>query len=237
MTIHSSAIGELAIGVSALETDAGYLDLITSEHRDKPKFSATVSALVAPMESLQQFLATLPGVFDLDDAVGAQLDAVGVRVGRSRLVSTQISGVYFSWDTDSLGWEQGYWQGPYDPDSGIASLNDDTYRIILRAKIAANQWDGTLSTINDILAPILGDSSALLFIEDHQDMTASVCISGEIPSSLVLALISQEYIPVRPAGVKYDYAVTSENGSPIFGFDVDNDYIGGWDTGAWATAL
>ncbi|MCZ5716426.1 hypothetical protein O5585_27680, partial [Escherichia coli] len=29
----------------------------------------------------------------------------------SRVVSQPISGVYFSWDTDGLGYDQGVWQG------------------------------------------------------------------------------------------------------------------------------
>ena len=31
-----------------------------------------------------------------------------------------------------------------------------------------------------------------------------------------------------------NYAVTSVDGAAIFGFDMNNEYVGGFDTGAWA---
>lgn len=128
-----------------------YLRLITSQHRGRPRFAATVEALVAPLADLQDFLATVPGAFDLDSAIGAQLDIAGLWVGRSRQVETPLQGVYFSFDTDGLGFDQGNWKGPFDPDAGLVSLDDESYRTLLRTKIAANAWDGTLPSAAKIL--------------------------------------------------------------------------------------
>jgi hypothetical protein len=33
---------------------------------------------------------------------------------------------------------------------GFTELDDDTYRTIIRAKIAANHWDGTTETLSDV---------------------------------------------------------------------------------------
>ena len=43
-----------------MTTTAGYLDLITDEHKERPKFVATVQASVEPFAKLQEIkLATL----------------------------------------------------------------------------------------------------------------------------------------------------------------------------------
>ncbi|MEA5890062.1 DUF2612 domain-containing protein, partial [Salmonella enterica subsp. enterica serovar Muenster] len=126
-------------------------------------------------------------------------------IGLSRVVSQPISGVYFSWDTDGLGYDQGVWQGPYDPDSGYTSLSDETYRIVLKTKTAINNWDGR----NDSLAPILDaalDGSGLkMQIVDNQDMTIGIWVFPETDISAVslelIAAIRQGYLTVKAAGV------------------------------------
>lgn len=137
-----------------------YTDLVTSEHSDKPRFMATLSAVAQCFVDLQNGLIDIPDEFDLDNAVGVQLDAVGLWVGISRKVNTPLAGVYFSFDTSGLGFDQGVWQGPFDPTTGVTSLDDDTYRLLLRAKIGANHWDGTLGTSAAILNAIFGGSAS-----------------------------------------------------------------------------
>lgn len=212
---------------------AGYADRITSEHADKPKFMALVDAMTGAAVDLQGAALGLPIDFDLDTAVGAQLDTLGLWIGLSRQVTTPITGVYFSFDTAGLGFDEGVWKGPFDPSTGITSMDDGTYRIMLRAKIGANNWDGTLASSAAILASMFDDDTRV-FIQDNNDMSITIGVSGVIPSALFLALLSQGYVPIKPSGVRInDYLVTSINGGPMFGFDVENDYIAGFDDGSW----
>lgn len=134
-----------------------YTGLITSQHKPRPKFMATVEALTQPLVDLQNLLASMPGKFDLDTASDAQLDDVGLWVGISRNVPVPLAGVYFSLDTDGLGFDQGSWKGPFDPDAGLTRLDNETYRLVLRAKIGANHWDGTLESSAAILNSIFGN--------------------------------------------------------------------------------
>ncbi|SCB10344.1 Protein of unknown function [Cupriavidus alkaliphilus] len=131
-----------------------YTGLVTSEHSQRPKFMSVVAALAQPMVDLMNLLGGMPDKFDLDQAVGAQLDDVGRWVGISRRVSTPLTGVYFSFDTPGVGFDQGSWKGPFDSDTGLTLLDDDTYRLVLRAKIGANHWDGTLESTAGILNSI-----------------------------------------------------------------------------------
>ena len=90
---------------------ADYLKLITSEHRSKPKFEAMVSAVASSFVDQQTLLTDLSMKFDIDTATGAQLDIIGLWIGRSRNVAIPLTGVYFDWDGTSLvGWDSGTWQ-------------------------------------------------------------------------------------------------------------------------------
>jgi hypothetical protein len=137
-----------------------YTGLVTSEHADKPNFMAMVGGVAQAFVDIQNQLSATPPAFDLDSAVGVQLDAVGLWVGVTRNVSTPLTGVYFSLDTVGLGFDQGVWQGPFDPTTGVVSLDDDTYRLLIRAKIGANSWDGTLGTSAAILNTIFNKGNA-----------------------------------------------------------------------------
>lgn len=210
-----------------------YLDRITSWHRGKPKFVATVRAVAQAMVDVSDVMADLPEDFDLDRAIGVQLDVVGEWIGRSRFIETPIPGLYFSFDTEGRGFDEGIWKGPYDSDTGITRLDDDTYRLLLRAKILANQWDGTNETIKEALDTIFTDGSTYLSVIDNYDMSMTIGVSGKVPSILFLAILSQGYIPLKPEGVRVNYLITSVNYAPLFGFDIENEYIGGFDKGAW----
>ncbi|CCK00851.1 Putative bacteriophage protein [Cronobacter sakazakii 701] len=97
------------------------------------------------------------------------------------------------------------WQGPYDPDSGYTSLSDETYRVILKAKIAINNWNGQNDTLPPILETALAGSGLKMQIVDNQDMTISVWVFPETDISDVslelIAAIKQGYLTVKAAGV------------------------------------
>lgn len=216
---------------------AKYTDRITSEHNRQQDFMAVVEVLAKPMVELQNLLGSMPGKFDLDAAVDAQLDDVGMWVGISRNVPVPLAGVYFSFDIDGLGFDQGNWKGPFDPDTGLTRLDDDTYRLVIRAKIGANHWDGTLGSSKSILDAIFGGDT-FVFIQDNQDMSMTIGVAGNIPSAVFLALLANGIIPLKPEGVGVNFTiVTSVDGAPIFGFDVENEFVAGFDVGAFGTPL
>ncbi|CAJ0701530.1 hypothetical protein LMG19089_02862 [Ralstonia edaphis] len=212
-----------------------YTALITTEHADKPKFMAMMAIVAQCFADQINVAQSIPAAFDLDQAVGVQLDAVGLWAGIKRQVKTPLS-VYFSLDTSGLGFDQGNWQGPFDPSTGLTSLDDGTFRTLIRAKIAANSWDGTIPGAAAAYANLFNGSGSYIFIQDNQDMTMTVGVSGAIPSALLRALFSGGYLPLKPEGVRANYLVPSANNTPLFGFDVQNQYIGGFDTGSWAVA-
>lgn len=212
-----------------------YLSRITSEHSGKPRFMATVAGVVSPLSDISSMLLGLPYSFDLDSATGAQLDTVGLWVGQSRSVTVPLTGVYFSLDNPSLGFDQGSWQGPFDPDSGLSVLPDSPFRLLIRAKIALNSWDGAIPQSNAIWAKIFVGTGIKVYTVDNQDMTMYTVVGGiQAPDALTKALFKQAYLQLKPAGVGHlGVSYVTVLGAPLFGFDVETSGMGGFDRGAW----
>jgi hypothetical protein len=215
-----------------------YLRLITTQHREAPRFIATLSAAVGGALQAGASLEALLAAFDIDSAVGVQLDIIGVWVGRDRNIATPLEDVYFTWDdTDATGWDSGVWRGEFDPDTGLTSLPDDSYRVLLKAKIAANHWDGTIPGAYDVWSSAFGDE-LVIFITDNQDMTMTVTVVTQGLSAVTKALLTGGYIPLKPAGVRVNYEI-SDGFGPVFAWDTDPEtsLLAGWDNGSWSTAL
>jgi hypothetical protein len=213
-----------------------YLDLITSAFQGKPNFTAVITALVSAPVQIQAVMQSMIPLFDVDVAVGDQLDIIGQWVGVSRNIAIPITGVYFSWDgTDpTVGWDFGTWQ-PSNQPTAITSLPDDAYRTLIRAKIAANQWDGTTNGAYAIWDQVFPDSTIL--IQDNQDMTYDLAVVGGIIDSLTLALLTGGYIPLKPEGVLVAAYYVSVDTGPVFGWDVESAQLGGWDEASWVREI
>ena len=121
-----------------------YTRLITSEYEDQPLYVQTVALRVQPYVDMMNLLEGMPALFDLDTAVGDQLDKTGQWIGLTRYLDVPFTGVYFSWDDPTVGWDQGVWFTTNSTTFGVAALDDDHYRILLKARVVANQWDGTI---------------------------------------------------------------------------------------------
>jgi hypothetical protein len=142
--------------------------------------------------------------FDLSLAVGPQLDAIGAIVGAPRAL-------------------------PFQPTGGYSSiLGDADYLTLIRAKIAKNQWNGSIGAIYTMWNQLF--PGATLTLTDNQDMTVTVSLSGSI-TSLQQQMIENDLILMRPQGVLYVFG-TAE--TPIFGFSGDGTLIAGFSEGHWA---
>ncbi|MCB8426616.1 DUF2612 domain-containing protein [Klebsiella pneumoniae] len=250
-----------------------YTDLITNYHAGKPKFFDHVDLSTRPLIDVSAATAGLINAFDVDTAVGDQLDILGKWIGVSRAVAAPITGVFLEWDKERVGWDQGIWLGPYQSTDALTYLSDDVYRVVLKARIGINNWNGQNGTLPDILETALAGTGIKLVILDNQDMSVSVLIvvnyeemmseidrlifdsainhgpfiqlpDGYEPSRYdinpidilpaeFVFVIRSGLLTVKAAGVRIRDTITPSSGYKFFGFDVDNDYIAGFDTGAW----
>lgn len=212
-----------------------YKDLVTSEHVSRPNFMAMVAATSQPFAEQTVLYQIIPFLYDVDIAVGNQLDIVGQWVGVSRNLQIPLAGVYFSLDTAGSGFDQGVWLGPFDPVTGLVKLPDEHYRIVIKARIINNSWNGSKEVADALLAYLFTSDSYYAFTQDNGNLSMFIGLAGSVTDSLSQVLLSQGFLDIKPAGVQATYMIPSSAG-PIFGFDLENKYVGGFDVGSWGVS-
>ena len=180
-----------------------YLKLITSQHRDKPKYMAMVTALLRPSDDIFALAATMNDEFDVMLATGVQEDVVGTLVGANRTLDFQ-------------------------PDKGLDPVLDNAaYRMLLQAKIAQNMWKGGIMDLRDLWATIFGNG---IILQDNQNMTIDVVVIGNSFDQIVRNMIQRGLIVPKPQSVKL---TTYFSDQQVFGYDMETNTIRGYDEANW----
>lgn len=205
----------------------------------QPDFVAVMRALLQPLVDQQNVTNSIPNAYNLDVAVGAQLDTTGQWIGPTRFIQIPLTGLFFSFDTVGLGFDQGAW-APVGSDSALFPLPDDEYRLLLYATIAANHWDGTVPGGEKVLNQFWNPLGYSEYIIDHMDMTIAFLLIGPVPNAVTGALYKNGYLDVVNAGVGVTahYFAQGSGGipfAPLFGFDIESPIIAGFDQGVWAS--
>lgn len=217
----------------SLGSVASWLALVTSEHASQPDYMAMLTITFQPVADIIAILESIPAAYDLDIAVGVQLDTDGVWVGIGRNISVPLEGVFFSWDIGGLGWGEGNWTTGINTNQ-LITLPDAQYRTLLYAKIAANHWNGSIPGAYNVFDIVFQGTGFGVLIQDLQHMHMAYALTGPIPDAVTQALFTGGYFNLKPAGVQIDkYYLPPEPNVPYFGFAVENDNIAGWGVGYW----
>lgn len=179
-----------------------------------PKAEATIAILV------KQLLADglpfdLLEAFNLNTAVGAQLNTLGKYIGLPRNIGDAAALPFFGFVdyagggntngfTDYLGGVNVngvFYQYDYQGMNATA-LSDTAFAFMIALKIALNSCDMTLASIQQILATILG---GYVQVTDNQDMTLTYHVGPGIPVS---ATLLTTYLP-KPMGVGINVIIES----------------------------
>jgi Protein of unknown function (DUF2612) len=189
-----------------------YSQLITSEHNQRPKFMALVQLY---NQMLQDLVASAQAIscshaFDLDTAIGAQLDVVGKWVGQSRSIGGVALVQFFGFADDPSALPFGELGSPSvggryyelgEPTTTSAILADPEYRQVLRAKIIQNDYGGTI--------PQLEAATAAIVPVTCQFFDPGTGIVVIVPSAAIDGVVQQlltgyDLLP-RPGGIRYQY--------------------------------
>ncbi len=160
-----------------------YLKGIGSQHQPMPRYMTHLTRILEKLDAVHGIAKDLPQKFHVMTAEGKQLDAIAASVGADR--RSLPAGVF-----------------------GGTELDDDTFRKVILAKIAQNQWDGTFESFRDLWAATLGSWLDAEFT-DNQDMSISVDISGSL-SPLMSGLVLGGYIIPKPMGVELFITYSSD---------------------------
>lgn len=205
-----------------------YQGLITSQYNNSVRFKAWLDVNLIKLNANSKVTDMLDSKFDIDTAIGKQLDILGELLGQPRSVRFQPT------------------------DGTSPTLTDSVYRLVLKSKILLNQWDGMLSSIADewgLLFP-----SSTFIVRDNQDMSMDIIISVTTP--LERDLLENGYIVPKPQGVRvnyyfgtepffgydieddhikgYDIGQWAETKQTIsFAYDIEGTELTGYDLGYW----
>jgi len=168
---------------------------------------------------LQEVFRQLMQERSIDTATGAQLDIVGEIVGQPReLIDTALL-TYFAYlgypDAKSFGdltdsSVGGFYRGVDDPLAGNTLLNDEQYRLFIKAKIIKNNTNATPNQILDFINFVFGSNHNQLIEEG--DAAYTLLIGKELNDfeRVLLTYVSyssgypSRFVP-KPIGVRVHY--------------------------------
>ncbi len=205
-----------------------YTSYITSGNQT-PNFLAIVDKLTQPFLDLQGLNVDL----DINTATGTMLDIIGEWVGVPRQLSAPLD-IALLWDTVGRTWDSSYiWGDETASNSGIVTLDDTSYRFVIKFQILRNRYDGTKATAYEIISTL--STGTAIILEDAMNMTINVIVALASLDTITQALLTSGYLNFAPFGVKTNYYITPSHDGLMFAWDRSSTAFGGWDTSYWAT--
>ncbi len=170
------------------ELAAYYANLLILQYRGAARAYATIKAQVGPV-IMNQLPVAVQDAFDIETAVGAQLDILGKYIGASRM--------------------------GYGTSGQPITLDDDDYRILLKMVLIKNNSGSSLATIQQLL---IDNFSGYVFVSDNATMALSYVVVETLGSEdLLEMLIAGKFFPA-PMGVATSVTVVPAHVYPFFGF-------------------
>ena len=159
-----------------------YLNLITSQHRDKTRYMSIVAAFLGHTDDIFSAGIYLDDEFDLEIARGKQEDTLGMFVGEERTLD-------------------------FIPQSGESPvLDNESYRVLLKSRIIKNLWKGGIEDLQDSWEELFNDR---IKIRDNQDMTIDILVKDPFDNRLNEAIARGKVFP-KPQSVLVTYVFERE---------------------------
>ncbi len=191
-----------------------YVNLLIIQYNQQPKARAMIDLFVRKLIA-EGIIFEIRDGFDLETAVGVQLDILAKYIGADRFYEGQILEDYFAfieYDTDpvyavidrkgyadytDIGIKVGKWLTYDDILSTTSSLTDSEFRTILKLKILQNNSNHSDQEIIEGVWALFGDQ---LIPQDNYDMTMNYIVDPAI-EPLILVAAEKGILP-KPMGVE-----------------------------------
>lgn len=188
-----------------------YLQIITSQHRDKEKFISFLSLFLEKIQDIELCLNSFIDEFSIETARGKQQNILGEILNLNRRLFVAIDG-------------------------SSGELDDTTYYELLMGKIVRNSWDGSLYNLLSLWRKLFPESE--ITIKDNQNMIVDITLYFQV-SEFQLQLLQNGFLIPKSAGVKINYigipdVLFAYDKDPV---QEDLFYYSGYDTGEWENIL
>lgn len=190
-----------------------YADLLIMQYRSKPKARKTIKMMV-DFIIMNQLPLQIQDAFNVNNAVGVQLDVVGKYVGASRY------GYKFAAD-------------PSDPPVPV-TLNDDEFRTYIELNILLNAMGSSTADIQMMIdqyfqgALLFFDTQAMLVsyfytaLAGDNIMAEFFVLSGKLPYPMAVGAPLLTYAPGNPTF--FGFVTYSNQSYNNHGFNTYDDY-------------
>lgn len=195
---------------------------IYAQYADKPKAVAWYNITPTMAQPLFDTFDAVRISYDIDTAVGAQLDVIGRIVVIDRGFESFVvfdPDTYFGGSGDAC--QFGGIDSQFESTGSVLSqeISDAIFRVLIRAKIAKNNNDATLDGIASALSFIT--ESSPIRVVDNENMTMSVSFGSELTDIERFVFNTFDIVP-RPQGVRFlgyveETAITQFGGAFSFG--------------------
>lgn len=178
-------------------------DRIYAQYRDKPKAVAWYEIAEKLGGSIEAAAQAVRKSYDIDAAIGEQLNVIGriVVAPRSFVGSIPMNpGLFDLTDGDEFGNDDAMFSALTIDQDG--QLSDELYRLVIKAKIIKNNGDSTIENILDGMNFLL-PTADVLRVTDGEDMSFSIEFYGQISSLERFALLNAELVP-KPQAVRFN---------------------------------
>lgn len=210
-----------------------YLLLLIKQYYSKPKARAEIEMKVREYEKLYNIISTFPDEFDVDQAYGHRLDLIGKIVGVSRNVDEVVDKIGFGFDgndnargfadKDDATVVSAPFIEKFTPEYTDLQMDDPTYRLIIKAKIAVNNTSAYM--VNDerisMQEVIQTAFENRAWVVDNYNMSLDLYVSPVFETQRLRVINKLNLLP-KPQGVRYNQIINAER-TQTFGFD-DNEY-------------
>ncbi|EMB3069414.1 DUF2612 domain-containing protein [Pseudomonas aeruginosa] len=178
-------------------------DRIYAQYRDKPKAVAWYEIARKLGGSIEAAAQAVRKSYDIDTAVGEQLNVIGriVVAPRSFVSSIPMNPALFDLtDGDEFGDDGAMFSALTIDQDG--QLSDDLYRLVIKSKIIKNKGDATIENILDGMNFMLPRADVLR-VTDGEDMSFSIEFYGQITSLERYALLNEGLVQ-KPQAVRFN---------------------------------
>jgi len=192
-----------------------YVARIISQYSQGPNAQRLI-ALMSKQALGDDILTQILYAFNIDTAVGVQLDIIGQYVGVNRNINPATSIPYWGFQNysnsgNTIGFRNyaqnsnttGVWETYHSAGLPNSALNDDQYRLVIQLQIILNANDGTLASIQNYLYTLL---PGFVTLTDNQDMTLTYYVSN-LYTTLSTDILKQ-FLP-KPMGVGINVTILS----------------------------
>lgn len=205
------------------------------QYSNKPNAISTITAITEEFELIYNNSNILDIAYNLDTAVGKQLDIIGKIVGISRNVPFSVPKKYFGFDGHLNSYPFGSkfnvvasypFRSKFEIPYSNGQLNDNDYRFFIKAKIIKNyatskNIDSNSLSIQNAVDYLFNGKG---YVTDNYDMSMTLYIDSSYDSSKLTYLENLDLLP-RPQGVRYNTFISYQDGI-TFGFNSFNAGLG-----------